>query len=1324
VHTSVNQLERDAVGGLAEAAEWRAEEEARIVSEARAGVSAAQRREEESVGKALRERDALVRQAEQALKRVLAQMETRWRASHSAIEATRDEGVRAFVSATDAMDTGAREKLEEKRWLADTVLESATRKAKQESESLRQELSAASRELSVIETSAAMMLRKHSHAVPAFDGAGGEDVAGATLGGFHKEGHACAGLLVLLEQRLRPVVTSAGMVAGVIVLAGLAGGAAGWVLRDALAPHLSRLLQGGGGQGGREIAAGLAAGLVLGGVAMLLVRMMMRRRVPRVAGELGERIARVKAMGRELLRQDELRWERVVSQGQARRTRDYDAARDEYAEVKARVEARRTGEEPALRATHDQRVKQSEEEYERRVSAAKEESRARVLEAQTACDALCAQAGAAREAGEREASQREADEMEALRAAFAARVERAMAAAARLKELSGLGEMPWGAAAWQGWEGAARLPEAVAIGAAKVAVREMNGGEPAWWRGGAMETDIAVALDLSSRGSLLLRHTAGVRTGAIGVLNNTMLRLMTSLPPAKVRFTILDPVGLGQSFAAFMHLADHDGQLINDRIWTDPRHIEQRLAELTEHMELVIQKYLRNEFQRIQDYNERAGEVAEPYRFLVVADFPTNISEQAARRVASIVTSGARCGVFTLIAQPEKAPLPPGITAEELARGSVCLRMSEAGVKRENDGVMSPWPVVLEAPPSEEEATSLLRVVGERAKEAGRVRVPFEMVSPGDGETWSLSCAESLRIPLGRAGANKLQYVTLGEGTAQHALIAGRTGSGKSTLLHVIITNAAQWYSPAEVELYLVDFKKGVEFKDYATHGLPHARVVAVESEREFGLSVLRRLDGVLTERGRLFRDLGVQDVAGYRRRAGPMPRVLLVVDEFQEFFVEDDKVAQESSLLLDRLVRQGRAFGMHVVLGSQTLGGAYSLARSTLGQMAVRIALQCSEADSYLIMSEDNAAPRLLARPGEAIYNDASGAVEGNNPFQVVWLSEDTRAESLSRVREAWERAPAALRASAPGAGEGMIVFEGHTPARVEANSGLGGAVVKGTDSEPVRLWLGDAVSIKEATHLPLRRQAAANLLVVGREEETAAALLATAMLSVWTQTGGRGRVVLFDGMASQTSEAGTLTWLAGELGGKSAGGLGGGAEQGATGAAAGAIPAVVSPRGVEDALRALGAELDAREASEGGEPLLVVFAGLQRFREVRKRDDFSFGGDGQTAAQPDKLFARLLRDGPALGVHVMAWCDTWANVDRTLERQSMREFDGRVLMQMSANDSTAIIDTPAASGLGRYRAILYRDEMGTTEKFRPYMMPERAWIEGVLGKVGAGGR
>ena len=71
----------------------------------------------------------------------------------------------------------------------------------------------------------------------------------------------------------------------------------------------------------------------------------------------------------------------------------------------------------------------------------------------------------------------------------------------------------------------------------------------------------------------------------------------------------------------------------------------------------------------------------------------------------------------------------------------------------------------------------------------------------------------------------------------------------------------------------------------------------------------------------------------------------------------------------------------------------------NTMGQMAIRIALQCNEADAYLIMDENNPAPRLLSRPGEGIYNDMAGMIEGNSPFQVAWLPDEVRNRCLDRA-------------------------------------------------------------------------------------------------------------------------------------------------------------------------------------------------------------------------------------------------------------------------------------------------------------------------------------
>ena len=416
-----------------------------------------------------------------------------------------------------------------------------------------------------------------------------------------------------------------------------------------------------------------------------------------------------------------------------------------------------------------------------------------------------------------------------------------------------------------------------------------------------------------------------------------------------------------------MHLADYDGALVTNQVWTDLRQIEERLADLAVHMETVTQKYLRNEYATIEEYNAVAEEVAEPYRVLVVADFPSKFDEKSAARLAAIAAGGVPCGVLTLVAADISKPLPPGFQLDELR--PYCARLpgilpprAWSGTTATSAGTLFPSTHLRRQsfPPARSRKSAPPR------RDAKRVEVPFEFISPPAGVYWTHDSRSGIDVPLGKAGATKRQHFTLGHGTSQHVLIAGRTGSGKSTLMHALITNLALNYSPDEIDLYLIDFKKGVEFKVYATHELPHASVVAIESEREFGISVLERLDAELRLRADRFRDAGVQDLAGYRNTAGtpPLPRILLIVDEFQEFFSEEDKLAQEAALWLDRLVRQGRAFGIHIILGSQSLGGAFTLARSTLGQMAVRIALQCSENDAHLILSENNIAPRMLSRP------------------------------------------------------------------------------------------------------------------------------------------------------------------------------------------------------------------------------------------------------------------------------------------------------------------------------------------------------------------------
>ena len=362
-----------------------------------------------------------------------------------------------------------------------------------------------------------------------------------------------------------------------------------------------------------------------------------------------------------------------------------------------------------------------------------------------------------------------------------------------------------------------------------------------------------------------------------------------------------------------------------------------------------------------------------------------------------------------------------------------------------------------------------------------------------------------------------------------------------------------------------------------------------------------------------------------------PMPRVLFVVDEFQELFVEDDKLAQDAGLLLDRLVRQGRAFGIHVLLGSQTLSGAYSLARSTMGQMAVRVALQCSEADAHLILSDErNEAARFLSRPGEAIYNDQNGLLAGNHPFQVVWLPESQRIELF-----------AAGRSEEQGAGRAAPRRRSFSKAirrpirRIICNcarclqrgpSGAAERAAKGVD----RCGRGDQGADVRELWPPCGQQ----LLVVGAWEESALGVLANAVIALAAQN-VHERARRLDPSASHSGRDARLA-LAVLRSRRHAPES---PEAGTWQRIADALPQQIEVGGLRDTARVISeiaAELARREAAseEDAPPIYLVIFNGGRFRDLRRgEDDFSFSIGSRQAAQPRQAMGRDSAQRPGLG-------------------------------------------------------------------------------------------
>ena len=427
----------------------------------------------------------------------------------------------------------------------------------------------------------------------------------------------------------------------------------------------------------------------------------------------------------------------------------------------------------------------------------------------------------------------------------------------------------WENTEFESWATPTEAAPAIQFGTVTLDLSKVKNGvsHDARLRPPSMSLQLPAMMTLEEHPAMLITAEEEGRRDAVEVLQLMMLRMLTAMPPGKVRFTILDPVGLGENFASFMHLADFDEHLIASRIWTDARQIDEQLTRLTAHMETVLQKYLRNEFATIHEYNAQAGEVAEPFQILVVANFPTNFSEAAARKLVSIATSGPRCGVYTLIMVDRKQKMPANFDLKDLEAGAVHLDWV-AGVERQRapsfdeelpaggSPAARPQPhgeaagfrwrypafehlqLSLDRPPSADRFNDVVRAAGRAAKDSMKVEVPFEQVAPPESEYWTGDTGKELVVPIGRAGARRLQSVRLGKGTSQHLLVAGKTGSGKSTFLHGLITNTALDLQPGTGRVLPDRLQEGRRVQNVrdaplaARAGYRHRKRAGVRAER------------------------------------------------------------------------------------------------------------------------------------------------------------------------------------------------------------------------------------------------------------------------------------------------------------------------------------------------------------------------------------------------------------------------------------------------------------------------------------------------------------
>jgi hypothetical protein len=584
--------------------------------------------------------------------------------------------------------------------------------------------------------------------------------------------------------------------------------------------------------------------------------------------------------------------------------------------------------------------------------------------------------------------------------------------------------------------------------------------------------EVPALVPLLDRGHVVVGGDARLGDDVVAGL---LLRALGSARPGTVQLSVYDPEGLGGGLAGFAPLAAA-GVLT----FVGPGGLTGLLDGLVAEVRRINGTVLAGEYTSLRELATETRRRPEPWRVAVLLS-PGTLTRHERDQLERLLRTGAACGVHLILRDlPVRAAR--GIEVIHAAPGDLARLSSAAGL-----------PVELDPPPPAAVLTMTSRRIADDIA-AGPAPVTLDSLLPD--EEWQETSAAALTAPLGDSPQGNEVLVTLSD-YPPHALIAGPSGTGKTNLIYAWMGALSARYSPDELAFYLLDFKEGVSFARFAPgrrdpSWLPHVRLVGVNvnTDREFGLALLRFLGGELRRRADAAKQHEVVNLAELRAEdpSGHWPRIVAVVDEFQVLLSGRDAVAAEAVDLLEDLARRGRSQGIHLVLASQDVSGIEALwgRPALVAQFSLRIALPRARR----VLAEANLAADSLPRY-HAVVNADSGAQSANQVVRVPGAGDRETWNNLQH--RLWRRRPHDL--SAP------RLFDGDAIPRLEDSPDFRRLTRAATVAAPLVL-LGETIDVmSRSARTGLRRVPGRNLAVLGTRVDEACAVLGTAARSLAAQ-------------------------------------------------------------------------------------------------------------------------------------------------------------------------------------------------------------------------------
>lgn len=228
-------------------------------------------------------------------------------------------------------------------------------------------------------------------------------------------------------------------------------------------------------------------------------------------------------------------------------------------------------------------------------------------------------------------------------------------------------------------------------------------------------------------------------------------------------------------------------------------------------------------------------------------------------------------------------------------------------------------------------------------------------------------------------GESLLGPVTVNLAHIPHILLGGSTGSGKSVLLKLLLMQAMK----KGARVYIADFKGGVDFPPLWNRD---CRICFEETDL---LGLLTDLVAELERRKEIFRTAGCSSIDTYNKSTGEsLQRLIFACDEVAEVLDKTGADAERKKLLaqienrLSTIARQGRAFGIHLILATQR-PDASIIPGQIRNNMDFRV---CGRADSVLssIILDNTDAADLIPKDARGRFLLHDGTI-----FQAYWFEE-----------------------------------------------------------------------------------------------------------------------------------------------------------------------------------------------------------------------------------------------------------------------------------------------------------------------------------------------